>query len=163
MTVVFIIAISILSSLLCFTIYRLIKLNKQFKIEKTRGDTGWEQCHKIEAERDFLNNVLDKRDLKISSLKNELSSLKNREVIPVTRIETYTPQMRVLKHSVELCTSDFGEMPKEQIIELAKDELYKNMFELIKPHILVIETNDIYHMRTTVYGKIIVEDRGGKE
>ena len=89
-----------------------------------------------------------------------MSSLKNQEVASITRIEAYTPQMKILNHSVELCPSDFGDMPKEQTIELAKDALYKNMFELIKPHILVIESDDIYHMRVIVSGRIIVSDRG---
>lgn len=99
---------------------------------------------------------------KIEELKKRLNAMPM-QLPDVTRIETYTPQMKVLKHSVELCPSDFGDMPKEQIIELAKDALYKNMFELIKPHILITETEDIYHMREIVAGKIVVEDGGGSK
>ena len=163
MTTVLLIIISILSSFLGFLVYRLMKLDNQFKLEKSTCDVYRERYSEINADQDRLNDILESKNSEISSLKRELSSLKDLDTVPVTRIETYTPQMKVIKYSTELCPSDFGDMPKEQIIELAKDELYKNMFELIKPHILVIKTDDIYHMRTVVSGKIVVSDRGGKE
>lgn len=104
----------------------------------------------------------DDLSCKVKKLKERLNAIPM-QPYNITRIETYTPQMKVLNYSTELCPSDFGDMPKEQIIELARDELYKNMFELIKPHILVVETYDIMHMRAIVSGKIVVSDRGGKE
>lgn len=154
------IIISILSSFLGFLVYKLIKLDIQFKLEKSTCDVYRERYIKINADLDHLDEVLEIRNSEISSLKKELSSLKDLDTVPVTRIETYTPQMKVLKYSVELCRSDFGDMPKEQVIELAKDELYKNIFETIKPFILIIESDDIYHMKTIVSGKLVVADKG---
>ena len=163
MIIFFTILISILSSFLGFTVYKLIKLDSQLKTEEMRSDTGWEQYHKVKADRELLNDILERRNLEISSLKKELSflksSLKDLNKVPVTRIETYTPQMKAIAYSVELCRSDFGEMPKEEVIEIAKDELYKNIFEIIKPFISINESDDIYRMKTIVSGKIIVEDR----
>ncbi|MBP5594170.1 MAG: hypothetical protein J6Y02_02220 [Pseudobutyrivibrio sp.] len=153
MTVVFIITILILLSLLGFLVYRL-------KMKKEECNIYQKRYNDIKTDRDFLDHTVEIKILEISSLKKELSSLKNREIVPVTRIETYTPEMKVLKYSVELCQSDFGDMPKEKVIEIAKDELYKNIFESIKPFILIIETDDIYRMRTTVAGKIVVSDKG---
>ena len=160
MTTFFIVTILILSSFLGFLVYRLMKLDNCLEIEKARGDSGWEQYHKIEADRNALNDILERRNSEILELKKELSSLKNLSIVPVTRIETYTPQMKVLNYSVELHRSDFGDMTREKVIEIAKDELYKNIFECIKPFILIVETDDIYRMLTVVSGKIVVADRG---
>ena len=74
MTTVFIITISVLSSLLGYSVYRLVKLDKQLKTEKTRGDIGWKQFHEI-------SDILDRKNSEISSLKKELSYRRKRKKV----------------------------------------------------------------------------------